>query len=162
MAKAHPSTLLALSAGIQSELAAYVFYLEAMKKVNDQELEELLAKLAREEKEHFHLLERQHHSKIKSEKWISLADVMKQDGLPEIDEDMAEEHKELITLVRDSSTTREVLDIAYRLEEDAHNLFQREADRADSEESKKMFTDLARFEKGHMGVIQDMIKKYAS
>lgn len=161
MANAHPSTLLALSAGIQSELASYVFYIEAIKKVDNKELEEILTKLAHEEKEHFHLLERQHHSKIKSEKWISLADVMKQDGLPKIDEEMAEEHKELIAFVRDSSTIREVLDIAYRLEEDAHNLFAREADRADNEESKKMFTDLARFERGHMGVIEDMIKKYA-
>ena len=161
MAKAHPSTLLALSAGIQSELASYVFYLEAIKKVGNKELEDILTKLAYEEKEHFHLLERQHHAKIKSEKWISLADVMKQDGLPEINEEMAEEHKELIGLVRDSSSTREVLDIAYKLEEDAHNLFAREAERADTDESKKMFTDLARFEKGHMGVVQDMIKKYA-
>lgn len=161
MAKNDPSTLLALSAGIQSEIAAYVFYLEAIKKVKNQELEEILTKLAHEEKAHFHALERQHHSRIKSEKWVSITDVMKREGLPEIAEDMAEDHKELIALVRQSSTIREVLDIAYKLEEDSHNLFSREAARADTDEAKKIFTDLARFEKGHMGVVQDMIKKFA-
>lgn len=161
MAKNDPSTLLALSAGIQSEIAAYVFYLEAIKKVKNRELEEILTKLAYEEKAHFHTLERQHHTRIKSEKWVSIADVMKRDGLPEIAEDMAAEHQELIALVRESSSTREVLEIAYKLEEDSHNLFSREADRADTEEARKIFTDLARFEKGHMGVVQDMIKKFA-
>ena len=161
MAPNDPSTLLALSAGIQSEIAAYVFYLEAIKKVKNQELEEILTKLAYEEKAHFHTLERQHHSRIKSEKWISIADVMKRDGLPEIEEDMAADHQELINLVRDTSSIREVLDIAYKLEEDSHNLFSREAERADTEDAKKIFTDLARFEKGHMGVVQDMIKKFA-
>ena len=157
----NPSTLLALSAGIQSEIAAYVFYLEAIKKVNNQELEEILTKLAYEEKAHFHTLERQHHNRIKSEKWISIADVMKRDGLPEIEEDMAADHQELINLVRDTSSIREVLDIAYKLEEDSHIMFSHEAERADNEETKKIFADLARFEKGHMGVVQDMIKKFA-
>jgi rubrerythrin len=161
MAKNDPSTLLALSAGIQSEIAAYVFYLEAIKKVKNRELEEILTKLAYEEKAHFHTLERQHHSRIKSEKWVSIADIMKRDGLPEIAEAMAADHQELIKLVRDSSSIREVLDIAFKLEEDSHVLFSREADRADTEEARKIFTDLARFEKGHMGIVQDMIRKFA-
>ena len=161
MAPVHPNTLLALSAGIQSEVASYVFYLEAMKKADDSHMKELLGKLALEEKAHFHTLERQHHNFIRSEKWISTADVMKQEGLPEVAEDMAAEHRELIELVQSADSLGQILDVAYKLEEDAHHLFAREAERADTPEAKKIFQDLARFEKGHMGVIKDMIARYA-
>ena len=161
MPSVHPNTLLALSAGIQSEVASYVFYLEAAKHTDREDLRELLHKLAYEEKDHFHTLERQHHGLIRSEKWISTADVLKREGLPEVEEDMAVEHKELIDAVRATGSPAELLDIAYRLEEDAHNLFAREAARATTDEAKKTFENLARFEKGHMAVIKDMMKKYA-
>jgi rubrerythrin len=161
MSPVHPNTLLALSAGIQSEVASYVFYLEAMKRSDSPEMKKILEKLALEEKEHFHILERQHHSHIRSEKWISTTDVMKQDGLPEVAEDMASEHRELIEAVQQAGSVREVLDIAYKLEEDAYNLFAREAQRSDSPEAQKIFGDLARFEKGHMAVVKDLINKYA-
>lgn len=161
MASVHPNTLLALSAGIQSEVAAYVFYKEAMKKAGNDEMKELLGKLALEEKEHFRILERQHHAHIRSEKWISTADVMKQDGLPEVGEDMANEHRDLIDAVQAAESIQQVLDIAYKLEEDSHVLFAREAERSDTPEAKKIFEDLARFEKGHMAVFKDMMAKYA-
>ena len=161
MAKVHPNVLLALSAGIQSEVAAYVFYLEASKKVDDDELRGLLEKLALEEKGHFFLLERRHHEYVRSEKWISTADILKKDGLPEVSEEMASEHQDLIEAVRASSTKGEVLDIAYKLEEDSHVLFSREAERSEDAESKKVFQDLARIEKGHMDVVKEMKAKYA-
>ncbi|MCB2230418.1 ferritin family protein [bacterium] len=161
MPSVHPNTLLALSAGIQSEVASYVFYLEASKQTRQDDIRKLLEKLALEEKAHFNLLERQHHNLVKSEKWISTADIMKRDGLPEVGEDMAEEHRELIEAVRGTSDVMALLDIAYRLEEDAHDLFAREAARSKTPAEQKIFEDLARFEKGHMAVIQDMKKKYA-
>lgn len=161
MPSVHPNTLLALSAGIQSEVASYVFYLEASKQTKQDDIKKLLEKLALEEKAHFNLLERQHHNLVKSEKWISTADIMKRDGLPEVGEDMADEHRELIDAVRATTDVTALLDIAYRLEEDAHDLFAREATRAKTPAEQKIFEDLARFEKGHMAVIQDMKKKYA-
>lgn len=161
MPSVHPNTLLALSAGIQSEVASYVFYLEASKQTDRSDLRGLLQKLALEEKSHFNLLERQHHSLIRSEKWVSTADVMKREGLPEVGEGMAVEHRELIDAVRACDSARKLLDIAFRLEEDAHDLFAREAARATTPAEQKIFEDLARFEKGHMAVIKDMMKKYA-
>ncbi len=159
MASVHPNTLLAISTGIQSEVASYVFYMEAMKKVDDDELKAMLAKLAIEEKQHFHLLEKQHQSLVKSEKWISTADALKADGLPEVSEDMSSEHRDLIELVEVAGSVSEILDIAFRLEEDAFHLFSREAERTDSMDAKEIFTSLAKMEKGHMGIIQDWKKK---
>ena len=156
----HPNTLLALSAGIQSEVAAYVFYKEALKKIDDRELNPIIEKLAYEEKEHFHQLEQRHHRLMKSEKWVSTADAMKQPGLPDVEEDMMQHHRELIELVQQSTSVRELLDIAYKLEEDAHHLYKREAERSANEDEKKVFEDLSRFEMGHMNLIKDLIGKH--
>ena len=161
MTPVNPDVLQALSFGIQAEVAAYVFYLEAAKKAEAAPFKDVLEKLAYEEKNHFHILERQHNSLIKSEHWVSTADVMKMEGLPEPEEDMSPRHKELIEQVRAADSVRKILDIAYRLEEDAHSLYIREMQRQNSSEGKKVFEDMARFEKGHMAVINDMMKKYA-
>ncbi len=156
MTPVHPDTLAALTAGIQSEVASYVFYLKAAKKTVAAEHKDILEKLALEEKDHFHILERQYDSLVRSEKWISTADILKQKGLPEITEEMSQEHRELIGEVSDADTLEKILDIAYRLEEDAHKLFSSAMGHVQSEEGRKMFAQLSKFEEGHMKMIADM------
>jgi rubrerythrin len=160
MTPVSPDILQTLSAGIQSEVANYVFYIEAAKRAETSEFKAVLEKLAFEEKQHFHILERQHNSLIRSEQWISTADIMKMEGLPEIGEDMSEKHKPLIEEVRRADSLKTILEIAYRLEEEAYSLYSREASRSESPEGKKTFEKLAQFEKGHMGIIRDMMKRY--
>lgn len=152
-----PEILTALNAGILSEIASYVFYVEACKKIDNVEIKKVLEKLALEEKEHFQILERQHHSLITSEKWISTADILKGPGLPEINENMTAKHQVLIDEVRDANDTATVLKIAYRLEVEAYELFSSQIDKTDSDEAKKMYDALAKLEKGHMATIQGMI-----
>jgi rubrerythrin len=156
MTPVHPDTLAALTAGIQSEVASYVFYLEAAKKTVAAEHKDILEKLALEEKDHFHILERQYDSLVRSEKWISTADILKQEGLPEITEEMSQEHRELIDEVSGADSLDKILDIAYRLEEDAHNLFASAIKTVQTDEGRKMFTQLSKFEEGHMKMIADM------
>ena len=160
MTPVNPQILTALSIGIQSEVAAYVFYIEAAKKSQARDFSDVLEKLAVEEKMHFQILEGQHASLVRSEKWISTADILKRDGLPEIDEDMSSAHRDLIEEIRDADSIGEILEIAFRLEEDAYDLFDREARHSTSPEAKKVFTDLAKFEQGHMTIISEMMKKY--
>ncbi len=156
-----PSQVLAaLTAGIQSEVASYVFYVTAARKSQAEQFKDVLERLALEEKSHFQILERQHDSLVRSEKWISTADVLKQPGLPEISEAMSEHHRELIAQVQRAGTVDAILDIAFRLEEEAHELFDREAKRTESPEGKKVFEDLAKFEQGHMAIIEQMMKEY--
>ena len=95
--------------------------LEAAKKTDDGEFKRLLEKLAGEEKKHFHMLEQQYDSLIHSEKWISTADVLKAEGLPEIKEDMTSRHQELINEVRNAAGLPQILDIALRLEYEARD-----------------------------------------
>lgn len=149
----------ALTAGIKSEVAAYVFYVEASKKQMSSEIKDTLQKLALEEKDHFHVLERQYDSLVRSERWISTADILKQPGLPEIPEDMTQQHRGLVEEVRKAPSTRDVLEIAYRLEVEAHELFAGEAERAGAPEAKAIFDKLSRFEETHMVLIGELIKK---
>ncbi|UCD64752.1 MAG: ferritin family protein [Candidatus Zixiibacteriota bacterium] len=156
MTPVHPDTLAALTSGIQSEVASYVFYLEAAKKTDAGRHRETLKGLALEEKEHFRVLEGQYDSLVRSEKWISTADILKQEGLPEITEEMSHEHQQLIDEVAGAESLAAILDIAYRLEEEAHNLFASAAEKVDSEAGRQMFRQLAKFEEGHMKKIAEM------
>lgn len=162
MTPVNPKILNALSTGIQSEVAAYVFYIEATKKTEAAEFKDVLQKLAAEEKMHFQILEGEHSSLIRSEQWISTADILKRHGLPEIGEEMSHAHKELIEEVRAADSVRAILDIAYRLEEAAYNLYTQEAERTPSDEARKVFQDLSKFEEGHMELISGMMKKYGA
>ncbi len=161
MSPVHPDTLSALTAGIQSEVASYVFYLEASKKSVARQHKEVLEKLAHEEKDHFHILERQYDSLVRSEKWISTADILKQKGLPEITEEMSELHRELIDKVLAAGTMKTILDIAFGLEKDAHDLFEGAKKKVNTPEGQRMFEQLSRFEEGHMRIIDDMRRQYA-
>lgn len=160
MSAVHSDTLAALTSGIQSEVASYVFYVEAVKKVDDSELRESLEKLAGEEKDHFHILERQYDSLVRSEKWISIADVLAQNGLPEIGEEMTQQHQKLIDEVAGAETVGAVLEIALRLEEEARDLFSQAAAQSDSDEGRQMFERLAKFEEGHVGLVKQMIARF--
>ena len=160
MSPADKETLAALTAGIQSEVASYVFYRKAAQKTDHDEIKVILEKLAIEEKQHFQILERQFDSLVRSEKWITTADALRQDGLPEIDEDMTLKHQNMVDEVAKTNSLSEILDIALRLELEARDLFRVAANRCDSESGKKMFTQLAGIEEGHAVKIKDMQKKY--
>ena len=157
MSPVHPDTLAALTSGIQSEVATYVFYLAAAKKSFARDIKSTLEKLALEEKEHFHILERQYDSLVRSEKWISTADILKRPGLPEIGEEMTGEHQALIDEVSKARSVRAILDIALRLEKEAQALFVKSAGKVGSQEGRRMFERLAGFEEGHVRLISGMI-----
>ena len=158
MVKPHPDILSALTAGIQAEVAAYVFYLEASKKVGDKNLAKPLSDLAIEERKHFQILERQYDSLIRSEKWISTADILKQNGLPEISEDMTNEHKDLVDNVGRMKTDREILEMALKLEENARDTYVDASKMADTKEAQDTFAQLIKFEQGHVNYITSMLE----
>jgi rubrerythrin len=153
----HPEILDALTSGIQSEVATYVFYLEAAKKVKEEQIKQTLENLALEEKRHFQILERQYDSLIRSEKWITTADVLREEGLPEINEDMTSKHQDMVDEVRAAAGVRQVLQIALRLEEEARDLFANLMNKSDSPEAKATFESLSKFEQVHVEKITKMI-----
>lgn len=150
-----------LTTGINSEIASYVFYVEAARSDFSADIKSVLENLALEEKQHFQILERQHHSLIKSEQWISIADVLKADDLPEINEEMSSTHQGLIDDVRQAPSVVAILDIAYRLEVEAYELFNSLLEKAETDEGRRIYTELAKFEHGHMRKIDQMRKELA-
>lgn len=157
MTPVNPKVLESLNYGITSEIKSYVFYTEAARAMDNEEFKATLMKLAAEEKQHFQVLERQHHSLIKSEQWVSYNDILKEKGLPDINEEMARTHKDLIDAVKNAKGKREILDIALGLEHDANRIFSRAAKDAVDPEERKTFEFLAKFELGHVRIIEDMI-----
>lgn len=157
MAPVNPKILESLSWGVSAEIKAYVFYKEAAKLIKNEDLKNKMLELAAEEKKHFRILERQHHSLITSEQWVTYSDILKQEGLPDIDEEMAGKHKAVIDQVRSAGSERQILDIAFDLEKIAHEMYAQAAGRAGDPDEKSMFEYLSNFEKGHMILIQKMI-----
>ena len=160
MTPVNQDLLAALTTGIQAEVASYVFYREALKKQETEQISRILNDLALEEKRHFHVLERQYDSLVRSEKWISTADVLKEEGLPEISEEMSEHHRALMKEVADSKSLGEILNIALRLEIEARDIYRGALKWVSSEEGRKMFERLISFEEGHVRKVMEMQKKY--
>jgi rubrerythrin len=143
-----------LNLGIESEIAAYIFYKRAGRIVQDTGLKETLLKLAGDEKGHFLSLEDIYDRNVRSEMWAPYKDILGKEGLPDIDELVQETHKELLGRIRGVSTKREVLEMALSLEKEAFTLFSDASAKMRDPELKKVFDFLTGFERNHVVLIE--------
>jgi rubrerythrin len=143
-----------LNLGIESEIAAYIFYKKAGRIVQDTGLQETLLKLAGDEKGHFLSLEDIYDRNVRSEMWAPYKDILAKEGLPDIDELVQETHKELLGRIRGVSTKREVLEMALSLEKEAFTLFSDASAKMRDPELKKVFDFLTGFERNHVVLIE--------
>ncbi|MEE9555187.1 MAG: ferritin family protein [candidate division Zixibacteria bacterium] len=148
-----------LSKGINTELAAYVFYKRASEKIDNREIIDLLEKLAAEEKDHYWTLEAEYDSLVRSEKWVTYNDIMRKTGLPEIPEEMAENHQKRLDALNTVINEVSILKMALELEEEARDLYQSQVDNVDDPVAREMYTFLAKIEQGHINVINNWIRK---
>ncbi|HEY5460915.1 MAG TPA: ferritin family protein [Deferrimonas sp.] len=143
-----------INLGINSEIAAYVFYKHAGAIVKEKGLQDTLHKLANDEKGHFLSLEDIYDRNVRSEMWAPYKDILSKEGLPDIDELVQETHKELLSRIRGVSTKREVLEMALMLEKEAFTLFSEGAAKMKDPELKKVFNFLVGFERVHVLLIE--------
>jgi len=143
-----------LNLGIESEIAAYVFYKHAGTILKDKALQETIHKLANDEKGHFLSLEDVYDRNVRSEMWAPYKDILNKEGLPDIDELVQETHKELLAKIRGINTKREVLEMALLLEKEAFSLFSDASAKTKHPETKKVFDFLANFERNHVQLIE--------
>ena len=143
-----------LNLGIESELAAYVFYRRASKTIEDENVRKVLDDLAMDEKQHFLQLEEAYDKNVRSEMWAPYKDIMTRDGLPDIDEQMQETHKELLGKIPNLKSRKDVLEIALALEKEAADLYRNASSKAKDPEIKKIFEHLVAFEKVHVKKIE--------
>jgi rubrerythrin len=113
-----------------------------------------LEKLALDEKGHFLALEGEYDENVRSEMWAPYKDIMGKPGLPAMDEHMQETHRELIARVAALRSSRQVLEMALRLEVEARDLFAGAAASAKKAETKAVFEHLRDFEQGHVQIIE--------
>jgi rubrerythrin len=143
-----------LNLGIESEIAAYVFYRRARKMVEDESLRRILDKLAMDEKGHFLILENEFDENVRSECWAPYKDILGKEGLPEIDELVQDTHKELLAKIGRLKGKKDVLELALSLEKEAFGLFSDASSKSKSPDVKKVFDHLAAFERGHVQTIE--------
>lgn len=143
-----------LNLGIESEIAAYVFYKRAMKLIGDPSLRAILEKFAGDEKQHFLSLEDAYDRQVRSECWAPYKDILGKPGLPDIDELVQDTHKELLGKIGKLKTKKDVLEMALVLEKEAFDLFSNASSRAKEPEAKKIFDYLSAFEKGHVQSVE--------
>ena len=143
-----------LNLGINSEIAAYVFYKHAGKIVTEKPLQETLLKLANDEKGHFLSLEDLYDRNVRSEMWAPYKDILNREGLPDIDELVQDTHKELLARIRGLSSQRDVLEMALMLEKEAFDLFTEASAKTKNADIKKVFDFLIGFERGHVQLIE--------
>jgi rubrerythrin len=143
-----------LNLGIESEIAAYIFYKRAGGIVKEKGLQNTLHKLANDEKGHFLSLEDLYDRNVRSEMWAPYKDILSKEGLPDIDELVQETHKELLARIRGVATKREVLEMALVLEKEAFTLFSEASAKMKSPELKKVFDFLVGFERNHVLLIE--------
>lgn len=149
-----------LSKGIQAELSSYVFYKKSLEIVKDDKVRDMLKRLASDEKEHYKILEGQYDSLVRTEMWNTISDVLRQEGLPDIEENMEKVHDELIEEISSVTTPSRILEIAYILEERARNIYADLLRKVDDPRGKKTYEYLMKFETGHMNKVKSMMKVY--
>ena len=160
MSPVEKAVLDGLSKGIQAELAAYVFYKKGMEVTSDDKLRQILADLAGEEKNHYRILEGQYDSLVRSEMWNTITDVLKKEGLPDIDEKMEAVHEDFIEEVTESTTPMRILEIALIFEERAFNLHTDLAKKINDPKGKETYEFLAKFENGHVLKIKKLMEEF--
>jgi len=143
-----------INLGINSEIAAYVFYKHAGGILKDKVLQETIYKLANDEKGHFLSLEDLYDRNVRSEMWAPYKDILSKEGLPDIDELVQDTHKELLSKIRGISTKKEVLEMALSLEKEAFQLFSEASAKSKNPEVKKVFDFLVGFERNHVQLIE--------
>ncbi len=160
MTPVEKAVLEGLSKGIQAELAAYVFYKRGMGVARDDKLRQILSQLAADEKNHYRILEGQYDNLVRSEMWVTYNDILRKEGLPDIDEKIEDVHDELIEQISESSTPMRILEIALKLEKRARDLYRDLALKTDDPKGKETYNFLAKFENGHVVKIEKIMEEF--
>ncbi len=131
-----------LGKAIRSEVEAYRFYTQAMKRTVNPLLRERLSRLAGEEKRHRQILE-ERYRKNTGEKKPPLPRPAGPEGTGPMPKDL---------------TPEEILGIAIKMEREAGSFYRREAQKSGDMSGRFMLEYLADFERGHEKALEMELK----
>ncbi len=135
-----------LKTAIEAELTGYQFYRNAAKSTEDTRGRETFLRMAEEEMTHFNELRRQYKSVAEKGDYDFSKNPGKKGHGPADGPIFSEEIK---ARIKESHFEVSVLTIGMKLELDAMKFYQSCADKAQSEEERQFYAELAEWEQGH-------------
>jgi rubrerythrin len=144
------TALAALQMGIQTEIDGYNFYRQFAEQTADPAAQEMFERLARDEVMHLDLLRNTKAMLEDTGEWAEYQPVGAEEvqGAPIFSRERVEEN--VVAYTSDLSALR----LAYLIEKDAADFYARAAERVDDPNAKRMFRDLAEWEKGHLHLLE--------
>ena len=146
MGKNTEEILQGLKTAIEAELTGHEFYKNAAKTTTDPVGKETFSRMAEEEMGHFNYLRHQYESVLKKGEYDFTKKLLKKDYTHAESPIFSDEIKRR---VKDSHFEVSALTIGMKLELDAMQFYRACAEKADSEDVKDFYNELADWEKDH-------------
>jgi len=144
------AALAVLQMGIQTEIDGYHFYQDFGQRTSDPKAKEVFERLARDEMAHLELLRSVKAMLEQSGQWaehqIQVPDSAP--GAPIFSRERVEQN--VMAYTSDLSALR----LAYLIERDAVDFYQRAAEGTPDAEGQRLFRDLAEMERGHLRLLE--------
>lgn len=159
MNKKTEEILQGLKTAIEAELTGHEFYKNAAKTTGDPVGKDTFSRMAEEEIGHFNYLRHQYKSVLEKGEYDFAKKLLKKDHKYAESPIFSDEIKRRI---KDSHFEVSALTIGMKLELDAMRFYRSCAEKADHEDVKKFYTELADWEKDHYHAFEqqlDMLKE---
>jgi len=146
----HNAALTVLQMAIQTEIDGHNFYQKLAARTEDPDAQAMFEKLARDEIMHLELLRNVNAMLEESGEWAKyqVAPHASAEGAPIFSRERVKQN--LVAYTSDLSALR----LAYLIEKDAVDFYQRAALETDDPNGKRMYLDLVRMEEGHLALLQ--------
>jgi len=144
------AALAALEVGMQTEIDGYQFYTQFAARTKDPQAKEMFERLARDEVMHLDTLRNNKAMLEDSGQWTEhvALEAERREGAPIFS------RERVAANVVDYTSDLSALRLAYLIERDAVDFYQRAAERIDDANGQRMFRDLARWEQGHLNMLE--------
>jgi rubrerythrin len=144
------AALAALQIGIQTEIDGHNFYQGFAKRTSDPNAKRMFERLARDEVMHLELLRNTKAMLEESGQWAEYKGVEVEDlsGAPIFTRERTEQN------LAGSTSDLSALRLAYLIEKDAVDFYQRAAEQTDDANGRRMFQDLAEMEQVHLNLLE--------
>jgi rubrerythrin len=144
------ATLAALQMAIQTEIDGHNFYQEFAQRTEDPNARTMFERLAQDEIMHLELLRNTKAMLEESGEWAAYKGVTLDpaEGAPIFSRERVEQN--IVAYTSDLSALR----VAYLIEKDAVDFYTHAAEETDDPNGKRMFSDLAEMEQGHLRLLQ--------
>jgi rubrerythrin len=144
------AALAALQMGIQTEIDGYHFYRDFGQRTSDPKAKEAFERLAQDEMAHLELLRNVKAMLEQSGEWAEHQSLETDPapGAPIFSRERVEQN--VVAYTSDLSALR----LAYLIERDAVDFYQRAAEGTQDPEGQRLFQDLAEMERGHLRLLE--------